>query len=352
MVANNNLSSYASADIVEMTQGMTGLSESDAPGRWLVYFSGPDLNPRLIEIDRQGRRNTLKTYDSGTLSVSVSRMRQVLTDVRALAPADSYGLVLWSHASGWLNESSVLPPGATTASVAPQSFGADGLDTNPPRMALTSLAQALDGFSFNYIYFDCCHMGTVEVLYQLRRATSRIIASPTEMGVNGMPYHRNVSPLLNSQLSLALDNTFQFYNERFGKGGTDSYGCSIALYDLSALPDLASATKALMSQADPLPDSYVPLRCFRPSVVPGGNIYDMAHYVRALAPSTSPLLTDFNSALSRLITFHAATTTVYGLEATRFCGLGSNIIRSRADAEHGDYTGLQWWTDVVANLNF
>ena len=103
-------------------------------------------------------------------------MRRVVSDARELAPADGLGLVLWSHGTGWISDTgSINEPSEASGMMSPLSFGMDGRLT----MKISSLRCALEGNSFDFIYFDCCHMATVEVAYELRHLTPRIVASPT-----------------------------------------------------------------------------------------------------------------------------------------------------------------------------
>ena len=106
---------------------------------------------------------TLKTYDGGYsdgLTLTPSRMKEVFSDVESLAKADSYALVLWSHGTR-MGRDLRLPfrlascRGTGSSLPCPSRFGDDG----GTEMKITSLAQALEGRRFDFIYFDCCLHG-------------------------------------------------------------------------------------------------------------------------------------------------------------------------------------------------
>ena len=171
MAANNSLGSNGADvdDMDEMSAAMTGGQFPDSTK--VVVFHAPYTNGKnhsLLQLERDGSWTTLKTYPQGLSSVSPERMRQALADVITLAPAAHYGLILWSHAMGWTNG-----PDSKPASVL-RSFGLD----NRQEMTITDMASALAGFKFEYIYFDCCYMGSVEVIYELRDNAPLIVASP------------------------------------------------------------------------------------------------------------------------------------------------------------------------------
>ena len=90
MVADNNLNGYAHKDISEMKDGMRQLNVPE-DCRWLVYYSGSDGRPRLMEIDRNGEEKVLAEYSTSNLSVSVERMQKVIADVKRLSPSERAG---------------------------------------------------------------------------------------------------------------------------------------------------------------------------------------------------------------------------------------------------------------------
>ena len=112
MVANNSLGSstvpgeeeygrgFDKSDLREMAKAAR--EGSLGANRLLVYHHAYLSEPRIIEITPDGERE-LKEYDTSELSVSTSRMTRVIDDFMELAPARNYGIVLWSHADGWLD---------------------------------------------------------------------------------------------------------------------------------------------------------------------------------------------------------------------------------------------------------
>ena len=126
MLADNNLgwaNSFDAYDLDEMVRGAKngGLNG----GRLLVYYNRPYTNdgnpPQLIEITAQGQK-ILKTYtdDPDLYSVEIGRMRQVLADMKELAPAEDYGMIFWGHATAWMTH-----PEDMDQSKASRSYGTD-----------------------------------------------------------------------------------------------------------------------------------------------------------------------------------------------------------------------------------
>ncbi len=346
MVADNDLGGYANKDLSEMKAGMRkqGVPENC---RWIVYYSGGDGAPRLIEIERTGQEKVLMRYTKDELSVSVSRMRKVVADMKILAPAESYGMVLWSHGTGWQSESGALSVELNGNVVsAPHSFGWDGV--NAYRMKITSLAEALSGMRFDFLYFDCCHMATVEVAYELRGVSDVMVGCAPELGVDGMPYDLNVKELLKGDCESAARNTFGVYSAEFATG--KGYGCSISLLNLSALDGLADATRKVFAVSVTLPSDYTPVKYYREVVLTGG-LYDFNHYVKALCGDKQALYQQWQRELAKVVEYHATTNRVYGLVATNFSGLACNIVHSKEDLEPQNdnygYRETSWCNDIV-----
>ena len=147
MVASNSLGTNErdQLDLYEMDR-VVELDELNGC-RLLVYRIGPEEDtPVLFEI-RKGKRGavvheTLEVYDTTRgASVTASRMSQVIADAKLHAPAQDYGLILWSHGTGWA-------PTLTTRSDAPRRvFGED----NGATMALDQLAAAIPVGAFSWI---------------------------------------------------------------------------------------------------------------------------------------------------------------------------------------------------------
>ena len=92
-------------------------------GNRLIFYHDDSKaeKPMLKEVTPLGLK-ILKEYDAAPLSVAPERMEEVIGDFKRIAPADRYGLILWSHATGWLinGENS-----ANTSGTAPLWFGED-----------------------------------------------------------------------------------------------------------------------------------------------------------------------------------------------------------------------------------
>lgn len=106
IAGDNSLRSFATEDLAEMTEGMQSVDDNSY--NLLVYID-TGSSPKLIRLKKDKKKNVVQeeliaTYE-GRNSVDVSKMKEVINTAFSEYPAQSYGLVLWSHGEGWLAKS-------------------------------------------------------------------------------------------------------------------------------------------------------------------------------------------------------------------------------------------------------
>ncbi len=341
MVAANDLGShhYDYQDIEEMRQAAREGQFGKA--RVIVYHSPYSGDVELKEVLADGSVNVLKTYpESSGASVTVERMRQVIADMKAAAPAQDYGLVLWSHANGWIVDGVSEEPARSGVHY---SYGVD----RGKKMNVASLRQALTGAGFSFIYIDCCYMGGIETMYELRSVTKTVVASAAEVALPGMPYHLSLQHLLAPVADpvKAAQTTYEYYQ---GQDAQFDRSCTIAVVDLSAIDALAAQTRKVYEQAEkPVPDDYV-----KHSFSPYKRYYfDFADYVEALAKPDPALQAAWRAAFDKAVIYKAQTD--YFQNAVNLqvhCGLSTNIFETETQAATNGYNKLSWYTDVASAL--
>lgn len=344
MAANNSLGRDGkdAEDIVEMKKAAGAGALADG-SRVLIYRAEYGSGrQRLCEL-KADTLLTLREYtDLDVASTDPERMRRVLADARALAPATKYGLVLWSHALGWTNAT-------TDPRRAPQlrSFGDDY--SADRKMPVSELGAALDPGAWDYICFDCCLMGSVEVAYELRHATPLIYASVTETPYDGLVYDEAL-PLLIDGSAEALKAICRLMLEHYGASTLGSCPVSASVISTGAIDDLAAATAAIYDSANPLPDDFSPQQFYFSYRFPEYKYNDLEQYVEAVC-SDDEALARWRDALARTVLFQTHSDWVWSTyHIKRHCGLSTRIVHTAEQAATLGYDGLQWWADVVSHL--
>lgn len=227
--------------------------------------------PVLIRLTREEgqetRMDTLKVWEANKAAASASFMREALEYVKDNFPAAGYGMVFSSHASGWLpsryysdpgqfdrseNESAMWSMGKRVFSAMPpipeydypavKSVGQD--QGNPySEIEIQDLPGAFP-MHMNYLVFDACLMGCIEVAYELRNVCDMIAFSQTEVLSDGFDYTSMTSRLLEHNIQGICSDYFEFYNARTGQARS----ATISLVNCKALDNLADVCATLFAK--------------------------------------------------------------------------------------------------------
>ncbi|WCT11573.1 clostripain-related cysteine peptidase [Mucilaginibacter jinjuensis] len=334
MEANNDLRYDALNSINSMEKGAANLD-----GTLLVYIKTNSSNSYLLKIkhDEDGNRivsDTVKTFGY-TAPSDPNVVKQVMLYAQSEFPAQSYGLILWSHATSWA-------PASTKVKV--QSFGSD----SGKEMDIIDLKNALpDNLSF--IVFDACSMGGVEVLYEFKDKAKYIIASPTETLSESFPYQKIV-PLLfqdDENLSSVAKAYFNYYNAYTD----DRQSATVVLVKTSELTPLATGLNTLMHKQKKYGDQLISTGVQRLDYTanfPVAN-YDFGDYLDH--NFTIADLSSINLQLNKTILYKAATANFIGVPIKKFSGL-TCAIPYTGDANLSYYQKLQWYTGAGLDLLF
>lgn len=290
MAGENNLTVYSGYrflqfDFSEMVEGSRQLTDKQ---RLLIFVDSLSGNyndsiplgiPMIVEL-HGGKVYPVKNYPTEFYSSDPQRFREVLQTMIKTADAESYGLVLWGHASGWLVSNDTI---ADTLRMGQRAYGldrgTDGMLGSARWMNITQMARALDSLQkdslgnpvkFEFIFADCCNMMCAEVGYELRNATKYLIGSPAEIPGDGAPYHRLVPEFNKNDETLyqgVIDTYYDYYlNEvspysfyNNNPGDLKDYSLPLSVIDTRYIGNLAEATRDLLPAFIPnYPESYNP----------------------------------------------------------------------------------------------
>ncbi|WP_337788294.1 clostripain-related cysteine peptidase [Phocaeicola plebeius] len=351
LISNNkagSLDTYLRDNVIDMYTALGNMKESCT---LLVFYrpytgDAPLSKPTLMSFYADGRGNinnvaaltgTELTFDAvcriaqkkeytmnSQIATDPAVMEEVFTDMQTVAPSDSYGLILGSHASGWMKGTSVPT----------KAFGDDdGYNIDIPDLAdvlKNSFSEKLD-----FVLFDACMMGTAEVGYELRETTSYCIASVMETPVYGFPYDQILPYLYSENVDYsAVCHEFISFNKTKDVWGT------CAVMDCSQMENLASAIKEKLSEWEDALSS-VSMRNVQQYGVNSYKYfsYDVLDFFRELGRKSGIVkTTDLNEAIasvqSALNQAVIAKDCLSGvdydfdglvIDGTRFCGIGMYI---------------------------
>lgn len=303
----NNLTSYLKNNMDGTEKGLpAGYVPRESGDVVLIYsryskgafdYTPVESHLRRIYKKPNGKivSDTLKTFGTETIAASSSTMRLVLTYVKDEFPAKGYGLVFSSHGSGWLPAGYYYSPsrfeddhkgevGTSRQGIAAQSVGHPRLpvpegdlpDTDPfygmtrsigqdyikgsyygHEMSVSEFADAIP-YHLDYLLFDMCFSGGVEVAYGLKDKADYLGLSPAEVLGDGMFNYTKITSFLLNRETPDLEGLFKDSFEMYDKQSGAYRSSTVNLVRTSGLDNLASVCARMINEySDALADAPV-----------------------------------------------------------------------------------------------
>ena len=294
-VGYNDLSTHLQTDIRELIENYDAKNSRDA----LLVFShhtarsndytsttSPTLTHIYKDRDENIVKDTLFVMEEGTVIAKAETLNYVLTYVRDNFPASVYGMLLSSHASGWVPYGYIYNPDyyegkdtspdidwmqARRQRTAPKEIGTG--DDKPlvksvgmhlvnfdrgrypypyyeaHEIEIEDFAEAIP-MKLDYLIFDACLMGCVEVAYQLRGKCDMLIASQAEILADGMDYVSMCSYIFDSKwpdYKGLCQRYYEYYLNKSNSANAVYRSATISLRDCNRMDPLAEICREIFS---------------------------------------------------------------------------------------------------------
>ncbi len=210
MAGDNNLSSEVRKKLCAIRAGWKKCN-----GELLIYT---DVRRKKAVLMRMRSGDSAEDTHLDTLAVygeensaSAGVLNRVLNDVMTIYPANSYGMIYFSHASGWLPSGNLQNPLNT------RSFGIDNnTETDSYEIELSDFAAAIPDGSLDFILFETCLTSGIEVAFALRNKADYLLMSSAEILSPGFnhTYRNHVMTLFNRSLTIQ-ESLEQFAQQHF-----------------------------------------------------------------------------------------------------------------------------------------
>ena len=341
MAADNDLYNNAVSNINDMEAAM-----GDFAGNLIVYIDPPShakpSSPYIMEIRHDESRTitspTVKTYPEQN-SASGEVMERVIEDIVEMYPADGYGLVLWSHGTGW------LPSGTYGSSIKSLSYGASNdrpqvktfARDNLGGMEISDLAKHLP-VKFDFILFDVCLMAGIETLYEIRNSTDYIVASAAEILAEGFPYDKTTPCFfgVKANLSKAAQKFMEHYNSLDGAYRS----ATISVVKTAELDALMESVRQLVKNKKSGAEALDKTSIQKYDRLSKTIFFDLENFVERLCPDDD--LSVFRNRLSKAVIYKGHTPRFLNeYDIVRSCGLSCYIPSTNATLDEA-YAELEW----------
>ncbi len=342
IAADNNLSNTANSNIYSMNSCISsGMDNYNL----LVLVDRKGVAPALLhihnfKIDTVAKFPERDTTDPMVLNEAIDYMLQNWK-------AEHYGLVLWSHGTGWLPTDKLHFVAPNMRYAPSRAFGWEDLKGETPAYKCMELDELVTGIPedvFDYIVFDACYMGNVEVMYALRNKAPEIVSSCYEVVSYGFPYHIVTRDLLNGNVLKSCNEFYNYYNSMSGW----EQMAGISLVNTAELDSLARCFRKIIAEyGDTVPKMDVSkVQCF--DRFDHHVFYDLENFVESLGTSRE-YMTEFRLVMDRCVPFKITTPYIFPgdkeeIKVNSYCGLSIYIPRPEYEASglNDAYRETEW----------
>lgn len=339
----------------EFSSRLAALRAGWRPGMELWVYADTPEGASLGRMDSTPEGVALRTVEryGEENSASGATLERVLRTVWERSPATGYGLLFFSHATGW------LPEGGLQAPLVSRSIGLD----QGSEMSLDAFVSAIpSGMPLDYVIFEACLMAGAEVALALAGHTDWVLASSAEVVEPGF------RPLYAENLALLTDGgrpveeQLAAFGQRYMAhvrtlSGT---GCSatLSLIRTSSMPALAEAVRRVTRGFADEEGRDTPPAGLQHFDRPGAygdrpaaaRFYDLEAYVEACLADPDAEAA-FRGALADAVVWRDATerflggdgSPYKGFDIVRHCGLTLYVPRGEFPALNETYRRTAWW---------
>lgn len=321
---------------------MEGWGNSDIDGTLLLFAdSRRGSNPVLINIKKHNGEvvaDTLRTYTNDN-SASPELLRQVIADTKVIAPSSSYGLVLFSHATGWLPAGSFANPTGRRATVANIEIPVmhSIFEDSGVEMEFADFVTAIPNGLFDFIASEMCFMSSVETAYALRNKTAYLMAAAPEVLSPGFTPIYITSLGLLFQPEADLERFAQGFFDYFNGLEGDYQSAAISLVKTSEMQALADFTRKLdlnLSQ-EQIDKVQVYDRNGKPNV-----FFDFRDYIAQIG--TEKEMEQLDELLDKAVIFKRSTPKLIKLRIPKHSGLSVYIPQDDLPRLNEAYEETEW----------
>ena len=325
---------------------MQGWKNSSKEGSLILFAdSRGDEKPLLIQIkEHKGVviADTLLRYDNDN-SASPELLSRVIADTKLIAPGDSYGLLLFSHATGWLPAKAFSNPGAWGIAVANSEVPTlqSIFEDNGREMEFADFAAAIPDGMFEFIASEMCFMSSVETAYALRNKTKYLLAAAPEVLSPGFePIYKTSLDLLfkpTPDLEGFAQKFFDYFNGL--QGAYQSAAISVVkTSEMQALANYTSKINLALTQ-DQIDKVQIYDRNGRPNV-----FFDFRDYVAQTA--TTKEMDQLDVLLDKAVIFKRSTPKLINIYIPKHSGLSVYIPQAGLPRLNKAYEDTEWYKAV------
>lgn len=344
LAGDNNLSSEIDSKINALSAGFKKVDGDH--NRLVVFADYRNESSQLLEITNSGIV-TIDTFENLN-AADPAILKKIISDVCSIFPSKSYGIICFSHASGW------LPAGAFSDPVGYQPASSKSLIMDGENeMSIEDFAEAVklpDGTKYDFILFETCHMAGIEVAYCLRNVASRMIASSSEIVSPGFidTYEKNLDKLFSNDADVCGFSS-SFFDYWDGQSGARR-SATISVINLNNIDLLAAETGRIIKEGKYLISSPENIQHFDRNFI--HMFFDLKEYLMAATGEDNSKLSYFDELLNDIVIYKNATHSFmtgypYSFKIDKHCGITIYIMQPELETLNEEYKKTDFYKNYL-----
>ena len=304
-------------------------------------------------------REVLANYGNEFNACDPASFERVLDAAEAECKPTKRTLLFSSHGTGWMPRGYFDGKGDFTRagkrlyaisgddepaqiSKLPARVESIGYDSySKAELDIRDFASVAGKYHWSAMLLDCCYMGAVEAAYQIRGCCDWILASPTEILINGFPYSCILEKVFKEPNAVGYQYICQKYYEMYQSQSGQFQSGTIALVNCSELDGLASVCADIVAdrrqQMEAVDRMQVQHYFYKSSK---DYFFDLTHWIEQFA--TEEQFARFQSQMDRAVPYKASTAEFIGLKIKHFSGLSCYIPNPNYPNLNAYYKQLAW----------
>jgi len=284
----------------------------------------------------------VKSFPRDVTSTHPDRIKEVAEYALNMYPSASYDLIFWGHGMSW-------KPYFTDHNIAgsPMQHSYGG-EYNPNYSStdwteIDELADALPNNRFDTIWFDCCYMSGIEVIYEFRDKCNTFVGYPTEVWQYGMAYNLVLPYLMcdNPDVTGAARAFYSFYE-------ASDDPVTVAVIKTSELENVADVAKEIVHSGSERPSSKDLLNYSRSASSP---FYDFTQFFTMTAKlnGRNDLALKLQQTMRLMVTYHAESANNFfnrPWDVSAISGVSTHYFKNSETLDESYYRTLDWYVRV------
>lgn len=335
-------------DLSEMMMAATKIDFSKY--QLLLYKTDSETKSGLYSFskDRDGKigLELVKEYQRDKTSTSPERISEVIDYSLSLYPNSTYDLIFWGHGMSWkpyFTDHVVDIP--NVYAYGGEYTGATDENGNKKTdwIEIDELAACIPDNVFNTIWFDCCYMSGIEVIYEFRNKCRTFIGYPSEVWSFGLAYNLILPYFFEPRHDMisAAKSFYDYYN-------SNSEPVTVAVVEMDMLEPMAEIARKILRGNNFGPNSDELLNYSRTASSP---FYDFRQYIAetAVLNDKDEIAIDFLDTLDKMIVYHAESQLNFSLKPWKnenISGINTHYYRNGNFANEDYYQTLSWYKRI------